>query len=290
MPGSCAAPHPPAACRLSPRVQGTVPQRPDVNPHQAVSQADRIAAHQPRVLDNSAAGQPGTIAAPRAGHRPRQTALPPAPAWSAAVRPGQPGRAAPRTSAPRRSARLPGRVFDARMPEQPNPQHHRPPGSARRGRSRLRLQRVHVGRGEAVARDIPVTAVNLLDEDPGDRPEVLASISTIVSVILQIIACFCSCVKTPSITFTVTNGIPILPSSSLPVPPTIRPGRVKRRVTGSVLPRHPREAHPVPPPRGPHSHAESHAIPGHSDQRAAEIGTADAGAAVSGRRMPAPYR
>src|SRR5262245_60341715 len=40
--------------------------------------------------------------------------------------------------------------------------------------SRLPLQGVHVGRGEAVAGDAPVTAVDLLDEDPGDRPEVLA--------------------------------------------------------------------------------------------------------------------
>jgi hypothetical protein len=97
------------------------------------------------------------------------------------------------------------------MTEQPDPRGHRPRGSAHRGRGRLSLQGVHTGRGEAVARDTPVTAVNLLDEDPGDRPEVLPSISTIVSVILRIISCLCSGVKTPSIT-SVTIGIAFLHS------------------------------------------------------------------------------
>jgi hypothetical protein len=42
-------------------------------------------------------------------------------------------------------------------------------------------------------------------------------------------------VKTPSITFTVTIGILVLPSSSTPVRQTIPPGRVKRRVTDKSL-------------------------------------------------------
>jgi hypothetical protein len=66
---------------------------------------------------------------------------------------------------------------------------------------------VHIGRGEAIARDTPITAAHLLDEAQVTGRRFSPSISTTVSVILRIISCFCSCVKTLSITFTVTIGI-----------------------------------------------------------------------------------
>jgi hypothetical protein len=53
-----------------------------------------------------------------------------------------------------------------------------------------------------------------------------------VSVIFRIISCFCSAVKTPSMTFTVTIGISVLPSHDEPVRISVRHGRVSGRVTG----------------------------------------------------------
>src|ERR1700733_81441 len=62
------------------------------------------------------------------------------------------------------------------MTEQSYPYAHRRRGSARSGRSgqAMPLQSVHVGRREAIAGDAPIPTVNLLDNYPGDGPEILA--------------------------------------------------------------------------------------------------------------------
>jgi hypothetical protein len=121
-------------------------------------------------------------------------------------------------------ARLPARILDARMAKQPHPPVHRQRSLASRGRRRLSLQRnlasrgrrrlslqrAHVAGGEPVAGDPPVATAYLLDEDPGDRPEVLAlDLDHRVGDLVDL-SCFCCGVKTPSMTFTVTIGMAVL--------------------------------------------------------------------------------
>ena len=101
--------------------QGAVQQRPDVNPQAAVSQADGIAAQQLRVLTAAAEVSEAPSKCPQ-----RVICL--AEQLRRELTPGQrpfgqdnPGQQRPGLLPPRRLARLPGPVFDARMPKQPYP-------------------------------------------------------------------------------------------------------------------------------------------------------------------------
>ena len=128
----------------------TMPSRPKSASHDASCTAATAPGHQPTTNhqphgrdrraavagpDSSGARQPGTIAAPPAGHPPHRTALPQARPWSAAAQPGQPGPAAPRTSGPAAAgtaARSRPRCADARAAV--------PAGSPAPGLSRPRPQ------------------------------------------------------------------------------------------------------------------------------------------------------
>ncbi len=164
----------------------------------------------------SGAGRPGTSAAHPAGRRPRGTVPPPVRPGSRAGRPGPPGPAGPTTSV--RAAAGP----DSR----PHPRCAGARAAVPSVSPAARLSRVAAtgcpcsACTSAVVRPFPAIPQSPL-RTSSTRTQVTGrrfspSISTIVSVILVIISCFCWEVNTPSITFTVTIGIVMLPSSSIP--------------------------------------------------------------------------